>query len=80
MSRSRYSIYGGEDKEYQHEVNRIKQFQEKSRDDAHFKQLIFNRAAKCGPSKREKFIETLRKMKRNDLASFVEMCFKQRDE
>lgn len=69
-----------ESDDYIHEVERINQFKEKSRDDAHFKQLIFNRASKCGPEKRERFIETLRYMKRDDLASFVELCFKQRGE
>lgn len=66
--------------DYKHEVARINQFKEKSRDDAHFRQLILNRASKCGPDKRERFIDTLRYMKREDLASFVEMCFKQRGE
>ena len=70
-------LYG---QEYKHEIERINQFKEKARDDAHFKQLIFNRAAKCGPGKRERFIETLRIIKRDDLAGFVEMCFKQRGE
>lgn len=81
--RSRYSSlpsYAREDKEYQHEVDRIHQFKDKSRDDTHFRQMIFNRAAKCGPGKRERFIQTLRQMKRDDLASFVEMTFKQRGE
>ena len=65
---------------YKHEIDRINQFQEKARDDSHFKQLIFNRASKCSPDKRERFMDALRYIKRNDLASFVEMCFRQRGE
>ena len=81
--RRRYSllpVYAREDKEFQHEVDRIQQFKDKSRDDSHFRQMIFNRASKCGPGKRERFIQTLRRMKRDDLASFVELTFKQRGE
>lgn len=63
-----------------HELNRIKQFKGKARDDQHFKQLIFNRAAKCGEEKRKRFIETLKNLGRQDLASFVEMTFKARGE
>ena len=66
--------------EYKHEIDRINQFKEKARDDAHFKQLIFNRASKCSPGKRERFMDALRYMKRDDLAGFVEMCFRQRGE
>jgi hypothetical protein len=65
---------------YKHEIERVNQFKEKSRDDQHFRQLILNRAAKCGPDKRERFIETLRYMNREDLAGFVEMTMKQRGE
>ena len=65
---------------YKHEISRINQFKEKSRDDSHFKQLIFNRASKCSADKRERFMDALRYMKRDDLAAFVEMCFRQRGE
>lgn len=71
------------DKEYtklRHEFDRVHQFQEKARDDNHFRQLILNRASKCSPVKRERFIQTLRQMDREDLAGFIEMCFKQRGE
>jgi hypothetical protein len=69
-----------EEDPYKHEIDRINQFKEKSRDDDHFRQLIFNRASKCSEGKRERFMDALRYMKRNDLAAFVEMCFKQRGE
>ncbi len=65
-------------KELQHEVERINQFKAKSRDDDHFRQLILNRASKCGPDKRDRFIKMLRHIGRNDLAAFIEMCMKQR--
>lgn len=65
-------------KDRKHELDRIKQFKKKARDDQHFKQLIFNRASKCGEAKREKFVQTLKRVGRVDLASFVEMTFKAR--
>lgn len=63
-----------------HEYDRIHQFEEEARDDAHFRQKILNRASKCSPEKRERFVETLREMDREDLASFIELCFKQRND
>lgn len=65
---------------YAREVSRIEQFEEEARDDAHFRQKILNRASKCGPEKRERFIQSLRDMDRADLAGFIEMTFKQRGE
>lgn len=67
-------------KERQHEVDRINQFEAQARDDAHFRQKIFNRAAKCGQEKRERFITFLKEIGRQELASFVEMTMKQRGE
>ena len=77
MSKKKINL---KDDQYAHEVSRINQFKEKSRDDSHFKQLIFNRASKCSADKRERFMDALRYMKRDDLAAFVEMCFRQRGE
>lgn len=67
-------------KDRKHELDRIRQFKKKARDDQHFKQMVFNRASKCGEDKRVRFIGTLKKIGRQDLASFVEMTFKQRGE
>ena len=61
-----------------HEIDRINQFEEEARDDAHFKQKILNRAAKCGTEKRARFIKFLKEIGRVDLASFIEMTMRER--
>lgn len=67
-------------KQFKWEMDRIHQFEKKARDDDHFRQMILNRAAKCGPEKRERFIQTLKEMDRQDLAAFISLCLKQRGE
>lgn len=67
-------------KDRQHEITRIQQFESKARDDAHFRQLILNRATKCGTEKRTRFIAMLKRIGRTDLASFIEMTMKEREE
>jgi hypothetical protein len=66
-----------EEKELAHERMRITQFTTKADgDDQKFRQLILLRATRCGPAKLERFIMNLRKIGRDDLASFIEMCMK----
>lgn len=64
-----------DEKSYYHEVDRIHQFKAKARDDKHFRQSILNRASKCGPEKRRRFIQVLRKMGQHELAGFVKLTF-----
>ena len=66
------------EKDIAHEKMRISQFEAKSKgDDAKFRQLILNRASKCGEAKRARFVSMLKYIGREDLASFISLTMKQ---
>jgi len=60
-------------KKWKHEIDRIMQFEAKSRDEDHFRQLLLTRASRCGAEKKERFIRALREMELDDIAGFIQM-------
>jgi hypothetical protein len=70
-----------EEKAIEHEKLRIAQAEKKAAgDDAKFRGIILLRATRCGPEKRKRFIEMLYAIDRNDLAAYIQYCFKERSE
>lgn len=57
---------------YSWEIYRINQFKAASKDEAQFRHKLFTRASRCSEAKRNRFIEALKVMGLEDIATFIE--------
>jgi len=73
-----YKRYNSIGSKYQHEIDRINQFIDKSKDEAHLRQLLITRAGRCGPEKLVRFVSALKEMGMDNLAMFIRMTIGER--